>query len=178
MNGKQPKPHYPPPIVESPDTLYYNEPGPATKADALSKSVVFDADAVRAAWRASELSHLQLISTNKQYRALPTAVWDAILALHETVHPYTADFFDCDAFSAVFVGFALWHFEINGVVRVFDNSGGHSYNAVLISDDGKTCNWQKVEPQADIFVDAPPKGVVLSAPKGVYAAQSGFAITA
>lgn len=178
--AQQPKPHYQPPIVSSPDTLYYTETGDVTKQDALKQATVFSGDAVRDAWNASPLSHLQLVSTNKKYRALPKKVWDAILALHQTVHAYMPDFFDCDAFSAIFVGFTLWNFEINGVVRVFDNSADHSYNAVLISDDaGKTCRWERVEPQTDMFVDdKPPPGIVVNAPKGAYTATSGFAITA
>lgn len=174
-------PHLPPPIVKDTQdgTIYYNETGESTKADALKQATVFDSDAVRDAWNASELSHLQLISTNKKYRALPKKVWDALLALHQTVHPYEADFFDCDGFSAVFVGFTLWNFEINGVVRVFDSSAHHSYNAVLVSDDGKSCRWERVEPQTDMFVDEkPPAGVVVNTPKGAYTATAGFAITA
>lgn len=179
-NEQQPKLPYSPPIVRRSDTLYYTETGDATKQDALTQATVFDGDAVRDAWNASPLSHLQLVSTNKKYRALPKKVWDAILALHQTVHPYTAEFFDCDAFSSVFVGFTLWNFEINGVVRVFDNSAHHSYNAVLISDDdGKTCRWERVEPQTDMFVDDNnPPGIVVNAPPGAYTATSGFAITA
>ena len=76
------------------------------------------------------------------------------------------------------MGLVVWDFEINGVVRVFDNSGHHSYNAVLVCDDGKTCSWQKVEPQADIFVDHPPAGVKITVPAGTYSASSGFAVTA
>lgn len=180
--NQQPKPHYPPPIVtDTKDgTIYYNETGAYTKSDTLKQATVFDGDAIRDAWNASELSHLQLISTNKHYRALPKKVWDALLDLHATLHPYEADFFDCDGFSAVFVGWTLWNFEINGVVRVFDSSAHHSYNAVLVSDDaGKTCSWQRVEPQTDMFVDdKPPPGVVVKTPEGAYTATSGFAITA
>lgn len=150
-----------------------------SKSEILSSAVVFDNDAVTAAWKSSELAHLQLISTNKQYRAIPKAMWDAILATHLSIHIYAEDFFDCDAFSAVFVGFVLWNYEINGVVRIFDQGGHHSYNAVLVCEDGKTCSWQKIEPQTDFFVDdKPPAGVTLTIPSGTYAATTGFAITA
>lgn len=91
------------------------------------------------------------------------------------VHLYTANFFDCDAYPAVFVGFALWNFKINGFVRVLDSGAHHSYNAVLICDDGKTCSWEEIEPQSDTFVDDPPKGVTVTVPNGAYAAQTGFA---
>ena len=177
-NKAQPKPHYPPPIVSSPDALYYTDVVPETKADALSKAHVFTTEQVTDAWSNSELSHIQLISTNKNYRALPRQVWDAILALHQTIHPYEVDFFDCDSFSAVFVGFTVWNFDINGVARVLDNSAHHSYNAVLVSDDGKTCTWKKIEPQSDTFVGDPPPGVVVTVPAGAYKAKSGFAVTA
>ena len=141
---------------------------------------VFTGDQVREAWKNSDLSHLQLISTNKKYHAVDKKTWDALLNLHLTLHPYEAEFFDCDSFSAVFVGFIVWYFDVNGVVRVLDSSAGHSYNAVLVaSDDGKSCSWSKVEPQYDGFVgEAPPAGITVTAPDGAYKAAYGFAITA
>ena len=176
----EPMPHVPPAIVKDgkDGTVYYSEVGHATKADAIAAAVVFTSDQVTDAWGESELSHLQLISTNKKFRALPKTNWDAILALHQTIHQYEEDFFDCDSFAAVFVGFTVWNFDINGVARVLDNSAHHSYNAVLISDDGKTCYWKKVEPQADIFAGEPPPGIKITVPAGAYKAASGFAITA
>lgn len=157
--------------------VYYDQVSPETKADAVAAAVTFTSDQVMAAWQQSELSHLQLICTNKNFRALPKANWDAILGLHQTVHPYETDIFDCDAYSLCFAAFSAWNFDINGVARVLDNSAHHSYNAVLISDDGKTCYWKIVEPQADIFTDDPPPGVKVVAPEGAYKAASGFAIT-
>ena len=166
-----------PPIVESKDAVYYNDAVPETKADAQSKAVVFSNEQIQAAWQTSDLKHLQLISTNKKYKGLPRATWDAILALHQTIHPYTPEFFDCDSFSAVFLGFTVWNFEINGVVRVLDMSASHSYNGILVaSDDGKTCSWEIVEPQADIVVSNP--AVTITKQKDIYTATSGFAITA
>ena len=149
-----------------------------TKDDVLKQAVVFSNEDITTAWGNSDLSHLQLVSTNKQYRALPQSTWDSILATHLTAHVYVTDFFDCDAFAAAFLGLVVWNYEVNGVVRVFDNGGHHSYNAVLICDDGKTCSWQKVEPQADIFVDHPPQNVKITVPAGTYSASSGFAVTA
>ena len=145
--------------------------------DAADQFVVFTTEQVSEAWANSELSHIQLISTNKNFRALPTKTWDALLAMHLTIHKYETDFFDCDAYSIVFCGFMAWYFDVNGVARVMDNSGAHSYNAVLVSDDGKTCTWRKVEPQSDTFVGDPPAGITVTAPSGAYAAQSGFAVT-
>ena len=75
------------------------------------------------------------------------------------------------------MGMVGYDFELNGVARVLDGSGHHSYNAVLVCDDGKTCKWLKVEPQADIFVDNPPPNVKVTAPDGAYTAAQGFAIT-
>ena len=151
--------------------------GPLTKKEALAAAVVFSGDAVQAAWKASELKHLQLISTNKQYRALPMEHWNKALAMHGTEHAYTPDFYDCDTFSAVFSGWVAWTFEINGVARVLDNSAHHSYNAILVAREDGTCEWQKVEPQADILVDSPPADIRISAPANAYVATAGFAIT-
>ena len=150
-----------------------------TLDDAVKAAVVFDSDQVTSAWQKSDLSHIQLVSTNKQYRALPSETWQQIFAMHHAIHQpkYTAEFYDCDAFSAVFMGYVAWNFEINGVARVFDNSAGHSYNAVLICDDGKTCSWSKMEPQDDIFVDSPPKGIKIVNVDKDYLATSGFAVT-
>lgn len=148
-----------------------------TKAQAIAQAVIFDNAAIMQAWHASELSHLQLIGVDKQYRALPTAVWDEILATHLSLHPYIPEFFDCDGFSAVFMGDVLWNYEINGLARVIDFSAHHSYNAVLVCDDGKTCSWKKVEPQADQFVSE--RRVTSS--KGhpdMYQAMHGFAVIA
>ena len=149
-----------------------------SKEDAVKASVTFTGHQVSSAWMQSKLSHLQLVSTNKKYRALPKTTWDLILGTHPVVHVYEAEFWDCDAYSAAMVGQILLNYDINGIVRVLDNSAGHSYNAVLCCDDGKTCYWLEVEPQANAFVGDPPKGVIVTAPDGAYKAQSGFAITA
>ena len=181
MSGQtEPRQHYPPPVVESTDAVYYNLPvSKETKADALSKAVVFSAEDIRTAWQKSKLGKMALISTNKEYRALPKKVWEAILDLHQTLHKYTPEFFDCDAFSAVFVGFTVWNFEVNGVIRVFDNSAGHSYNAILIvSDDGKTCSWEIVEPQIDKLIGDSDYPVTVTHQDTAYTATSGWAVTA
>lgn len=149
-----------------------------TKDSAVAAAVVFTSEQALHAWGQSTLRHIQLISTNKQFRALPKAKWDEILAKHDTMHPYEVDFFDCDSYSAVFVGFTVWNYDINGVARVLDNSAHHSYNAVLCCDDGKTCYWLKVEPQSDTFVNGPPASLAVHAPAGAYVATAGFAITA
>lgn len=150
-----------------------------TKDSAVAAAVEFTSDQVLQAWSQSKLGHLQLISTNKNYRALPMAEWNEILGLHQTVHKYEEDYFDCDSFSLVFAAFVVWNFDINGVARVMDNSAHHSYNAILVaSDDGKTCSWLAVEPQSDILIDSPPPGIKVSAPAGAYLATAGFAITA
>ena len=147
------------------------------KADILAKAVVFTNEDVQKAWQSSELNHLELVSTNKKYRALPKDTWTSILNEHLSIHEYVPDFFDCDAYSVVLEGFIVWNYEVNGIVRVFDNGAAHSYNAVLVLEDDKTCSWQKVEPQADIFVDDPPKGMTITNKDKIYKAEIGFAIT-
>lgn len=150
-----------------------------TKDSVVKQASQFTGQQVRDAWSKSKLSHLQLISTNKQYRSLPQSVWDQILATHFTIHEYVPEFFDCDSFAAAFMGMVAFDYEINGVVRVLDTSAGHSYNAILVSEDGKTCTWKEVEPQADILVSSEGKnGVTVQAPDGAYKAEVGFAVTA
>lgn len=144
----------------------------------VDQSFTFSGDQIRDAWHKSKLSLLQLISTNKEYRALPKKVWSSILAEHLTIHKYVPEFFDCDAFSVAFCGLVAFKYEINGVVRVLDSSAHHSYNAVLVSEDGSTCEWMVIEPQNDTFVgDPPPAGVTITTPDGAYRARNGFAIT-
>lgn len=149
-----------------------------TKDDVVKQATIFTGDQIRDAWHQTKFSLIQLISTNKQYRALPKSVWDSILAEHLTVHEYVPEFFDCDAFSVAFCGLVAFKYEINGCARVLDSSAGHSYNAVLVSEDGKTCTWELVEPQADIFVDDLKKSdVTITSPDGAYRARQGFAVT-
>ena len=148
------------------------------KAAVLKKVVVFDSASVTAAWGSSALSKIPLYSLDKEYRALPKSVWDEILETHLSLHPYETDFYDCDGFSAVFMGKVLENYDVNGLARVIDVSGHHSYNAVLVCDDGKSCSWLKVEPQTDAFVDSPPRGVKFTVPSGTYAATAGIALTA
>ena len=151
------------------------------KDDIVKQATVFTGDQVRKAWSQSKLQKLQLISTNKQYRALPKKVWNQILAEHLSVHEYVPEFFDCDAFSMAFAALVAFNYEINGIARVLDSSAGHSYNAVLISEDGKTCSWKEVEPQADIYVSSEgqkqPNGIIVKMPNGAYSATLGFAVT-
>lgn len=172
-----PTPAMPPSIVVDGNDVYYNEINDDVKADVLKHVVVFTDAQIREAWSKSLLRHLQLVSTNKFYRALPTGVWTAILELHMTLHAYRAEFYDCDAFSAAFSGLTSFTFEVNGIARVLDISGHHSYNAVLVSDDGETCHWRRVEPQSDEFLSNAPRKINVTAPDGAYAAKRGFAIT-
>ena len=146
------------------------------KKEVISQAVIFTGEQIQDAWTKSKLKDLQLISTNKKYRALPKSVWDQILAEHLSLHEYVPELFDCDAFSASFMGAVAYKYEINGIVRVMDISGKHSYNAVLVVDSGN-CSWKRVEPQADIFIGEPNSGLTVTAPSGAYAATSGFAIT-
>ena len=148
------------------------------KDSIVKQATIFTGDQIRDAWHKTKFSLIQLISTNKQYRALPRAVWDSILAEHLTVHEYVPEFFDCDAFSVAFCGLVAFKYEINGCARVLDSSAGHSYNAVLVSEDGTSCTWELVEPQADIFVsDMKKSDVTITAPDGAYRARQGFAVT-
>lgn len=151
-----------------------------TMAQAVAQSVVFTGDEVTAAWRQSPLAHLQLISTNKRYRALPRKVWNTILESHLTaVNRYEPDFFDCDSYAAAFLGLIAWDYDVNGVARVLDNSAHHAYNAILVaSDDGKTCSWLIVEPQEDKIVGEPSGPVTITKAGDTYKAAAGFAVTA
>lgn len=148
------------------------------KDDVIKKAVVFSDEDIQKAWQKSELNHLQLVSTNKKYRALPKEIWDSILAEHLSIHKYIPEFFDCDSYSSALMGMVAFDFEVNGIARVLDTSASHSYNAVLVLNDDKTCSWQKVEPQADIFVEDPPKGMTIVDKDKMYKAERGFAITA
>ena len=152
-----------------------------TRDDAVKAAVVFSGDEVRAAWAQGPAAHLDFVSTNKQYRALPRNVWDEILSLRLTpADRYEPEFFDCDAFAAAFMGLVVWDFDINGVCRVLDNSAHHSYNAILVvSADGKSCNWELVEPQLDKIVGEPGGPVVITkSGENMYKATDGFAVTA
>ena len=86
--------------VESYETLSDLIKASADKSDAITKekavaaAVIFSGADIMSAWKKSKLSHLQLITTNKRFRALPRAVWDQILDLHQTIHPYETDWFD------------------------------------------------------------------------------------
>ena len=152
-----------------------------TMEQVVARAVVFTGDEVTAAWRQSPLAHLELISTNKKYRALPRDIWDAILATHLTAvkSRYEENYFDCDAYAAAFMGLVAWRYDINGVARVLDNSAHHSYNAILlVSDDSKTCSWLMVEPQSDGIVGDPSGPVVHTKAGDIYTATAGFAVTA
>ena len=71
------------------------------------------------------------------------------------------------------MGLVAYDFEINGICRVLDISGHHSYNAVLVCDDGKTCSWLRVEPQADLFLEDISKPLVAAyAPSGAVTVTS------
>ena len=148
------------------------------KSDVLEQASTFTGDQIRDAWSKSKLMHLQMISTNKSYRALPKSMWDSILAEHLSLHEYVPEYFDCDAFATLFMAQVAALYEINGVCRVLDSSAGHSYNAILVSEDGKTCTWTIVEPQADVIVGDPvEQGVTVTTPDGAYRATQGFAVT-
>lgn len=173
-----PTPAVPPSIVEWDGDVYYNEVSDAVKQDVLKNAVVFTDEQIREAWTKSKLAHLQLISTNKKYRALPTKQWDAILELHLSVRKYVPEYFDCDSFAAALMGMIAFDFTINGIARVLDTSGQHSYNAVLVCDDGLTCSWKSVEPQLDKWIADLPRTVNVTGPGNHYPATAGFAVTA
>ena len=47
---------------------------------------------------------------------------------------YIVDFFDCDDFSRVFKDFVIQKYKINCVARVFNYTGGHSFNLLILKD--------------------------------------------
>ena len=92
---------------------------------------------------------------------------------------YVPEFFDCDSYAAALMGMVAFNFEVNGIARVLDTSGEHSYNAVLIcTPSGEKCIWGRVEPQADAFLKDLPRTVHVTGPDSHYPATQGFAVTA
>ena len=130
----------------------------------------FGAADVREAFARSKQENLQLILVDAKYRALSEKGWNKVLnATTDKWKKYRPEFFDCDDFARCQAALVSLHFDINGCGQVYDISGQHSYNVILVSG-GSSLETRIVEPQAGSIL---PKSMV---GQGHYPETSGFVV--
>ncbi len=122
-------------------------------------------------WDKGPLSHLQLLVADTLYCVQDEATWlEDFKATGSRFPVYDHEKRDCDNYSVFMAGAVSMQQDVNGVVIVFDTSGAHSYNAVVVVESDGSMTFKIAEPQLDAFVPADKAG---TAP---YAEKAGFAV--
>ena len=122
-------------------------------------------------WAKGPLAHLQLIDADGVYCVQDEATWLADFKATQSRFPtYEHEVRDCDNYAVFMSGAISMQQGVNGVVIVFDTSGKHSYNAVVVVDADGSMAFRIAEPQLDAFVPADKAG------KAPYSEQAGFAV--
>ena len=102
------------------------------------------------AYRNSQLNNLHGVFLDRRYRALPTDIWKLILEYTQIdKKQYVSEYWDCDDYAKAFAAQVPLFFACNGVGIVYDFSGGHAYNAILVADKRDHLAVVGVEPQND-----------------------------
>jgi hypothetical protein len=102
------------------------------------------------AYRNSGLNNLYGQFLDGRYRALPMRVWELVLEYSQVdKKQYRSEHYDCDNFAMALCGQVPTLFDVNGVGFVVDFSGGHAYNAILVSESRGHLEVVGVEPQND-----------------------------
>ena len=137
----------------------------------LGSLAEFDSQAVQDALASSSLYRLQPILVDSKYRAMNVADWKTVLAATTDAYKhYRPEYFDCDDFARCQAALVSLKFNVNGCGQVYDESGEHSYNVILVSEDGKSVHTRIVEPQAGAILDPDQVGT------GHYAETQGFVV--
>ena len=129
------------------------------------------ADDFRKLWEKGPLAHLQLIVADTFYCIQDEATWlKDFKATHSSFPVYDYQKRDCDNYAVFMAGAISMQRDVNGVVIIFDTSGKHSYNAVVVVAADGSMAFKIAEPQLDAFVPADKAG------KAPYSEQAGFAV--
>ena len=133
---------------------------------------VVTADQVRQCLADSLQHNLQPIEDDSEYRAMREDDWHKALSKTSVAWKrYKPEEFDCDDFACCQKALLSMHFDLNGCGQVFDESGGHSYNVILVTDKhGQNLHTRIVEPQKDAEIPYSMVGT------GHYAERQGFIV--
>ena len=108
----------------------------------------FSADDVRHSFTQGSLYRLQLILVDAVYRALSIEDWQTVIkATTDEWKNYQSEVFDCDDFARCQAALVSLRYNINGIGQVYDTSGQHSYNVLLVVDDSGNLVTRVLEPQ-------------------------------
>ena len=130
----------------------------------------FGAEDVRKAFAASKLHLMQIILVDSKYRAMAEDDWKKVVAkTTDAWKKYRSEYFDCDDFARCQAALVSLHYDCNGCGQVYDSSGKHSYNCLLVSG-GASLSVDVLEPQSGSILDKSMLG------KGHYAETQGFII--
>lgn len=119
------------------------------------------------AWKDSLGQKLDTVVFDSKYWGVPLATWEMILKYSGIDSgQYRSDRYDCDDFAIAFRAEVSKKFSINGCGIVVDLSGGHAYNALLVTE-GQELSIRFLEPQNDKLIITP---------KGQYRMTKGYVI--
>ena len=140
------------------------------KLAALTSMMEFAGGDVRDALKGGSLSSLQAILVDSRYRALSLDDWRTVIAATtDSWKQYKSEVFDCDDFARCQAALVSLHYNVNGCGQVYDTSGQHSYNVILVTD-GDSVSTRIVEPQTGRILDKDEVGT------GHYAETEGFVV--
>ena len=124
-----------------------------------------------AAYREAGLGRLQCNFYDAEFVALPMSVWQDFLAWSRLSEvEYIAERRDCDNFALMLTAEINRRLHINGCGLVFDISGCHCYNCLLVKEETGPLQIALIEPQTDQLIKI---GYELSKSEA-YKAEKGF----
>ena len=129
-----------------------------------------NSDQVREVLSKGKQAHLQAILVDSKYTALSLDDWERVIKeTNDAYKKYRAEYFDCDDFARCQAALVSLKYNINGCGQVYDFSGEHSYNVLLLWD-GAHLSARILEPQGPAILSDSDVG------KGHYSEKQGIII--
>ena len=105
---------------------------------------------------------------DRQYVALPQAVWDEIIAKDDIDSKvYVSELFDCDDFAFGLKAAASRQYDVNGCGLVVSVESKHAFSVMLVREPDDSLSFRFLEPQTDDWVSTDDPN---------YSLESGFVL--
>lgn len=142
-------------------SVYIHEVRKAIAADGAVKT--YSRDEVSALFNVSsipELAMVQLWALDTRYRCPTLEVWDKFLSWSDVDEKrYKSQFYDCDNFAISLQAESARRFDLNSCGVIYDFSGAHAYNIILVHDKNNGLGFRIIEPQNDRLIITTGRGM-------------------
>ena len=114
------------------------------------------ASKIQEAWNKSQWKGIQLVMEDVSLWCMSdSSFMDILKYIPVDQSKYIPAYHVCRSFATDFVGYMVSVFHCDGVGKVLDFKGHHSYNVVVTHTGNRTLHVHVVEPQANMIIPAP-----------------------